>query len=178
MARWTPEKIADAFWARVDRSSDECWPWTGHTNIYGYGQTTWKGRATGAHRKAWMLTHGPIPEGLVVCHRCDNRICCRPDHLFLGTNADNSADMVAKGRAARIQGVAHYEAKLTPDQVAGIRRRWAAGETLDAIVPDFGLSRMSTWRVAVGRSYANLPMPPSGVPVAVPGRPGRRRRVA
>lgn len=97
----TEEDLIAAFWARTDRSG-ECWVWTGQTigkPGFAYGIVTRQQQRTLAHRMAYELTHGPIPEGLFVCHHCDNPPCIRPDHLFLGTHADNMRDMAAKGRA-------------------------------------------------------------------------------
>lgn len=89
---------SESFWARVDRTG-ECWLFLGATTRNGYGTLSWNGRLVYAHRLAWTLTNGPIPEGLRVLHSCDNPPCVR--HLFLGTAADNSRDMVAKGRMAQ-----------------------------------------------------------------------------
>ena len=85
------------FWERVERT-ETCWPWTAAVNSAGYGMVGRDGGLFLAHRIAFELTNGPIPDGLVVCHRCDTPRCCRPDHLFLGTQGDNLADMWAKGR--------------------------------------------------------------------------------
>lgn len=84
------------FWAKVDRG-DDCWEWTGIKDPNGYGRCGMFGE-TLAHRVAWKLTREAIPGGLFVLHRCDNPPCCNPDHLFLGTQADNIADMDHKGR--------------------------------------------------------------------------------
>lgn len=88
------------FWERVQKS-DGCWVWTGSTNGFRrkYGQLTLDCRRTvGAHRVSYVIAHGALPEGMVVCHACDNTLCVRPDHLFLGTQKDNVRDMIAKGR--------------------------------------------------------------------------------
>lgn len=91
-------EIATRFWRKVKRGPpDECWPWTGRRGGRGYGRVG----SCGAHRLAWELTNGAIPAGLWVLHRCDNPPCVNPSHLWLGTHADNMADMRAKGRSAR-----------------------------------------------------------------------------
>jgi hypothetical protein len=87
----------ERFWTRVDKSG-ECWVWTGAHLPTGYGRLTGAKRGMYAHRFSWELHNGPIPDGLLVCHKCDNPPCVRPDHLFLGTNVDNIRDRDAKGR--------------------------------------------------------------------------------
>ena len=92
----------ERFWPKVDkRGPDECWPWTASRNVTGYGKFSvgGKGGWINASRAAWGFANGaPAPEGMLVCHRCDNPPCCNPAHLFLGTPKDNMRDMIAKGR--------------------------------------------------------------------------------
>jgi hypothetical protein len=100
--RWHP----DLFWARVDRTSgyrqphmdSDCWLWRGAKNRWGYGTVTRHSRDVRAHRLAYELEHGPFDAQAVICHRCDNPSCVRPDHLLLGTHADNIHDCIRKGR--------------------------------------------------------------------------------
>jgi len=96
--------VEDRLWSSLDKSAGPagCWPFTGQRMRRGlpYG-LIFDRRTRRAHRVAWELTHGPIPEGLNVLHRCDNPPCCNPAHLFLGTDGDNAADREAKGRSAR-----------------------------------------------------------------------------
>lgn len=121
----------------------------------GYGHT-WTGqkpkrRRESAHRRAWRLTYGPIPPGLCVLHRCDNRRCVNPTHLFLGTHADNNADMAAKGRAA--QGAGHYRAKFSEADIVEIIESAATGRSLAA---RFGVSESTIAKIRNGRRWKPL----------------------
>lgn len=88
-------------WAAAFVEGPGCWEWRGAIAAQGYGTISLNGKTASAHRVAWQRAYGPIPPGLYVCHRCDNRRCVRPDHLFLGTARANSEDMVRKGRSVK-----------------------------------------------------------------------------
>lgn len=142
----------DSFWLKVHVVRDEssCWEWIG-TLKDGYGRTA---KSERAHRVSYELHHGPIPSGLFVCHRCDNRACVRPDHLFLGTNRDNVADMVAKGRQAR--GSQNAATKLTAADVIEVRRRYASGEAKRALARRFGVDVKAICALLDGRTWAHV----------------------
>lgn len=102
-------KTPEQFWSHVHKT-ETCWP---YSTSYSYGTVLWEGRMMAAHRVAWTITNGPIPEGMLVLHRCDFPPCVRPDHLFLGTQRDNANDYYAKAaaglhrRKCRVYGKPH-----------------------------------------------------------------------
>ena len=125
--KFTPAKrtaIKARFLRYVDkRRPNECWPWKGSISSSGYGefrveQTNDQG-PTGAHRVAWEIKHGAIPRRKIVCHSCDKHRCVNTAHMFVGSHADNSRDMVVKGRSRR--GTSHWNARFSEDEIRAIR---------------------------------------------------------
>jgi len=142
-------------------AANGCLEWTGHTvksnglESHRYGRVKVRGCDILAHRYAYTLTHGEIPRGLSVCHRCDNTKCCNVDHLFLGTHRENMSDMAAKGRAARIPnpkptGEKSPTAKLLDAQIAEIRVRREFGETVTSLAAAYGVHHSYVSRLARG----------------------------
>jgi hypothetical protein len=165
MNQWTgPIPPANRFWPKVlcDLKTG-CWVWTASCLPSGYGQfSISRNRARVAHRVSWEMHFGPIPDGLLVCHHCDNPPCVRPDHLFLGTDSTNAWDKVAKGRAPRgdahpnrlhpehmAHGDNHYSRrtpekmrrKLSLERTAELKQRFTAGNvTRKALAAEFGVT--------------------------------------
>lgn len=106
------------------------------------------------HRLAWEFANGPIPMGMFVCHSCDNPPCCNPAHLFLGTQADNDADRTSKGRSSR--GSRHPDAKLNEQAVRELRQRFAAGERVRTLAPDYGVSSTTAWQAIKRRTWKHV----------------------
>ncbi len=139
------------FWDRVAKG-DGCWEWTGAVRKpQGYGYMVVRFARHYAHRFSWTLHNGQIPYAKYVCHRCDNRRCVRPDHLFLGTHAENMADASRKDRIGR--------RKLTDEDVRVIRRRIEAGDAGAAIARSFGVNQALVWQIKTGRAHVERGLP-------------------
>ena len=171
-----PKPLADRFWSKVDKTAD-CWLWTAGTNgRYGQFFVSKKLRHFYAHRMAFMLANGitDLPGHDLVCHHCDNPLCVRPDHLFLGDQSDNILDAVKKGRhvarkpspaliteRARLAALPRWgrravRSPLTPDDVIEIRRALANGERPRDIAPRYGVNDSCIIRIR-SRQRWNLP---------------------
>jgi hypothetical protein len=127
----TRKNTEQDFWAKVNISGPtNCWPWMASKIPDGYGNFSINGKIMLTHRLAWEFTFGPIPEGMNICHTCDNPPCCNPAHLFLGTQIDNIRDMIQKGHLviAHHTGETNGTHKLTWEQVAEIRRLYLTGD--------------------------------------------------
>lgn len=147
MATSQSTSIINRFWVKV-RKGTGCWEWIGAKRS-GYGRCWYGSRVQTAHRVSWILVHGEISNEQLVCHRCDNRACVRPDHLFLGTQLDNVRDMIAKGRCSR-----HV---LSPSAMRAIRERFRRqsrpfardGNSLQLAL-EYGVTRHTVWAIANG----------------------------
>jgi len=150
-------KEAADFWRKVDISTpDACWAWQGATNNKGYGTTGWRGRSQGAHAVAWELTHGAVPQGMVVCHTCDCPSCCNPSHLQLGSHAENMADMIQNGRASKSTGERNPAAKLDDGKVREIRRLHASGVAKAEIARRFGVGWKTVADIVARRTWRHI----------------------
>lgn len=145
---------AERFWRRVENQDDpeSCWPWRGARDTHGYGRTSHPvdghARKVQAPRAAFYFANGYFPP--MVRHACDNPPCCNPAHLLPGTHTDNMRDAVERGRFKR------PGARLTPDDVREMRRRYAAGEKITHLAAAFGVGRGAAFNVVYRKTWADI----------------------
>jgi HNH endonuclease len=156
--------VEQRFWSKVNKDGPapehcpelgSCWLWQGGCLSAGYGHFYLNGKSLKAHRVSWQLTNGPIPLGLWVLHRCDVPGCVRPDHLFLGDNEANQADMVSKGRQGA--GARNGRAKLSEAEVLAIRAAYAAGGTsYKKLAAHYGVRPYVIWLIVKRKGWKHL----------------------
>lgn len=165
-------RVVDRFWSRVARG-EGCWLWTSATVGKGYGDLTFQRRHQLAHRFAWQLATGrTIPAGRVVRHRCDNPPCVRPDHLELGTAAQNVRDSYERRRRTGntvTRGTARPNAVLTDELVAEMRRAARTGRSITSIAKALGIAHSTAHRAIRGFGWPHVSEPP--VPAKRKSRP-------
>lgn len=156
----TAQEPEQRFW-RFVKKTDNCWIWTGHKDRAGYGTFgVPKGRMLRAHRYSWKIAHGEIPDSqILVMHKCDNPSCVNPEHLFLGSQKDNSADKVSKNRQAK--GSHQGLSKVTEDQVHTIRDRYIHGQrgglnTTRRLSKEFGISLATVKQIVSGKTWKHV----------------------
>lgn len=146
------------FWSKVRPTESGCMEWTAQITKHGYGRVSWHKRKRLAHRLA-MYLHGVLDDldsETCVLHRCDNRLCCNPDHLFLGTKRDNTQDAMRKGRQVipKGRGETSGNAKLTNSQAAEIRNRYSAGGiSQQKLAIEYGVTQMVVSHIVRGNTY-------------------------
>lgn len=154
----TKEQKIVAFWKRVDRrGNNDCWNWIGWIQKLpkgqggGYGKFSLsKYKTCLPHRFSYELANGPIPKGMLVCHKCDNRACCNPEHLFLGSHKDNTQDAVKKGHMP--SGEKAPMAKLTDVQFNEIERRYTPWHGVGSLAKEFGIDPKYVWAIGHGKA--------------------------
>lgn len=153
------------FWSLVIILTDnQCWNWNAGLFKSGYGQFRVGKKKVRSHRYAWELTNGPIINNLFVCHHCDNRKCCNPNHLFLGTHNDNMADGVAKGRfpggSVATKGEDSHLSKLTEKNIIEIREKYATGSVSQTkLAKEFGVNHACIGNIVRGSTWPHVSGP-------------------
>lgn len=140
------QDLGERLFSKVEKASNGCWNWTGATQSSGYGAIQMWPLVKRAHRVMYEHLIGPIPKGKLLRHTCDNKICVNPDHLLIGTKADNGRDSVERGQF-------RPNNKLTPEQVVRIR---SDNRACVSIAPDYGVTTGTISRIKAGKRWATL----------------------
>lgn len=135
-------------------NKDECWEWWGYVRPNGYGRMTVNKKQVYPHRHMYEAFHGPIPDGFDVCHKCDNRKCINPNHLFLGSRLDNMQDAMIKGRLQR--GEDRHNSVLTERMVKEARARHENGEMIKDIAKFFGVCKTTMGNAIKKRTWRHV----------------------
>lgn len=160
--RTTLDEEAHDFWVRVHKAGkDECWPWLGGRNgnehPHKYGVFKFQGKKQFAHRVCYILTHGSIPSGRIVCHHCDNPLCVNPNHLYAGTPKTNAQDCLIRGRKNVAKGSQRPNAVLTEQDVACIKHLYKTGRLRQfAIARVFELTGSQVSHIVSGRNWKHV----------------------
>ena len=152
-------RLKERFDAKYSRHGKSvCWLWFGAKNHYGYGKIRNNYKSIGAHRVSYILNIGEIPNGMDVLHKCDNRLCVNPNHLFLGTQADNMKDMFAKGRNKTIpsKGSTNGNSKLIEKDIPIIKILRANGDSYNSIAKKFNVSKFVIREICIGNSWRHI----------------------
>lgn len=153
-----PKKpIAYRFWSKVNIPDlFSCWNWTAAKDLGGYGMFQIAGKTCRAHRFAFELCCGPIPNGKFICHSCDNPKCCNPSHMFPGTPKENVADMFNKNRQGIFIGERNSQSKLTEEDVLSIRSLRQQGMRQATIAAKFDMSPMAISRIVLRKTWTHI----------------------
>ncbi|SRR6266478_4076534 len=146
---------SNRLYSKVEILDNGCWRYTGGLNGRGYGNFWLDGKTCSAHVVSFELHNGPVLEGMQVCHSCDYKPCINPEHLFVGTQQDNTDDMIAKGRG-RFKGEESGQAKLTAEDVMYIKRLIEDGYSVSSIADLYNMTYQAIRHIKIGRSWRHV----------------------
>ena len=157
LERWQFAKLKKRFFDKVDkRGKDECWNWTASTRNSGYGRIGYNGKVVSAHRLSWIIHNGPIPEGKWILHKCDNKLCVNPNHLYAGTPGDNNYDT-----AKRTSPKSGRISRFSLEDIQEIKRLYSNRITQKIISEKFGCSRVHITHIVNEKGFLGVNLKPS-----------------